>query len=148
MLPWFTQSLMSSSNFASSKLSLHWNPISVFCTLKIIGHLFIYLWAGFLYSGIHSFIHSQATWASIVLMGIWRWTWGQNPNSQISSCKKTSLQQICTPSQEIHALLVACVGVFILQIISASSLMEIPVLFSGASGKLSVLQGIPWVRKE
>jgi hypothetical protein len=39
---------MSSSNFASSKLGLHSNPISVFCTLKIIGHLFIYLLIGWI----------------------------------------------------------------------------------------------------
>jgi hypothetical protein len=59
-----------------------------------------------------------------------------NPNPQISSCKKTCNRSAHLPGDP--CLLVVCVG-FLISI----SLMEIPVLFSGASGKLSGAQGIP-----
>lgn len=62
-----------------------------------------------------------------------------NPNPQISSCQKP----VCNRSAQLPGDPCFACGVcwvFILQIISASSLMEIPVLFSGASGKLSVLK--------
>lgn len=143
---------MSSSNFASSKVKLALKPN--FCFLQSQNnwkfmYLFTYRLDWFSFRKVwvererpfevinRAFIHSQATWASIVHMGIWTWTWGQILIPRFPVAK--NLQQICTPSRRSMLACGVC-WVFILQIISASTLMEIPLLFSGASGKLSLLK--------